>query len=336
MSGRGRLVLRCMRGRRPRCGEGGGLRTMKSLGTGFAVPGALTQTVPAQWQQLDYENILRTVVSLSFFGGGMPAATPRGVVIDGKYDGRWAASYAGLTETDGTCLVVQGNMLFAGKAGGGVFASSDSGKSWTAKSYGLKNAVVRCIVVADGMLIAGTNAGVFMSVNYGDTWTEQNDGFESIEPVESLAWENGRILSGTWDGVYSALADTRRWQRANTGLMKSTAYVFAKTSAALLAGTNFGVFIRADSASFWKSSGLTRAKTVEALAATDSMCFAGTLGGGVYASINLGASWWNAGLEDTKISMLTFSDGFLYAGTIGSGLFRAAIDRFVPAIETLK
>ncbi|MCU0319205.1 MAG: T9SS type A sorting domain-containing protein [Flavobacteriales bacterium] len=59
----------------------------------------------------------------------------------------------------------------------------------------------------------------------------------------------------------------------------------------------------------------------------DSLLFAGTSGGGVYLSSDSGATWtpFNNGLPSTQVARLTSDGVYLYAGTLGGGLFRYGI-----------
>lgn len=88
---------------------------------------------------------------------------------------------------------------------------------------------------------------------------------------------------------------------------------------------------------------------VQALAASGSSLFAGTLGAGVYRSSDNGATWdhVDTGLTDGWVNVLVDDAGKLYAGTVGSGVFRSSdngntwmlidsglTDRFVYALLT--
>jgi hypothetical protein len=62
--------------------------------------------------------------------------------------------------------------------------------------------------------------------------------------------------------------------------------------------------------------------------------FAGTLGGGVFRSVNNGKTWTavNKGLTNTIIRSLAVMDNTLFAGTWGGGVFRAIIPPVTPEL----
>jgi photosystem II stability/assembly factor-like uncharacterized protein len=73
------------------------------------------------------------------------------------------------------CIAVdpqQPGLVYAGTARDGIFVSKDAGVTWD--HTGLRRHSVRAVAVhprTPGLLYAGTAAGVFVSHDYGGTWS---------------------------------------------------------------------------------------------------------------------------------------------------------------------
>jgi hypothetical protein len=139
-----------------------------------------------------------------------------GVFVSSDNGSSWSAVNNGISNTTIKALVTMGNKLIAGTDGAGVFSSANNGQSWTAMNNGLSSWFIRSLYSLNNMLFAGTHAGlyrldenstyfteitgnfyanvlsysfdgtflyigtdcdgVFYSDNFGDDWTEWNDG----------------------------------------------------------------------------------------------------------------------------------------------------------------
>jgi hypothetical protein len=135
--------------------------------------------------------------------------------------GWWTITKTGLQDTMVYALAVKDTFIFAGTAGG-VFRSSDKGRTWTAVNNGLPNTSVTALAVHDNMLYVGMG-GVFRSADDGASWTPVNDGLSELaRDVLCFVFNNDDLLMGSWrGGVHALKKNTSRWQAANTGLMVS-------------------------------------------------------------------------------------------------------------------
>lgn len=59
----------------------------------------------------------------------------------------------------------------------GMFITNDNGNTWTPINNGLKNTYVRSLVVTDSNIYVGTYGGIFFSNDNGGLWTAINNGF---------------------------------------------------------------------------------------------------------------------------------------------------------------
>jgi hypothetical protein len=160
---------------------------------------------------------------------------------------------------------------------------------------------VNALAVSGTNLFAGTygtSGGVFLSTNYGATWTAVNTGLTSTR-VLSLAVLDTNLFAGTHGSVFLSINNGTSWTRVNTGLTNTNLYALA------VSGTNL---------------------------------FAGTLwGGGVFLSTNNGTSWTevNAGLTSTSVYALAVSGTNLFAGTVG-GVWRRPLSEMIAGVEGLQ
>src|ERR1035441_7775634 len=94
------------------------------------------------------------------------------------------------------CFAVSGMNLYAGASPGGVFLSTNNGRSWTAA--GLTNTYVVALAASGTNRFAATLlGGPFLSTNNGTSWTPVKIGLTNTS-VSSLATSGPNLLAGTF------------------------------------------------------------------------------------------------------------------------------------------
>ena len=196
--------------------------------------------------------------------------------------------FAGTSSPAGTCC----------QSGGG-FRSTDGGDSWQQFSQVLTETSVLALglspaFASDGTIFASTRAGVFRSIDRGNTWqqlTSTSAGFLGLSPAFAT---DDTLFMGASGGVVRSTDRGDTWQQVNQGLTHTH----------------------------------VRALEVSPAYATDDTLFAGTVGG-VFRSTDRGDTWQEVNQELTDINILALgvspafdTDGTLFAGTWGSGVFR--------------
>lgn len=83
----------------------------------------------------------------------------------------------------------------------GLFHSSNNGANWVQSS--LTTQKVSSLTAGGSSIIAGTNTGVYISNDYGISWTQRNEGMGDAF-VNAVFIFNNYILAGT-NRVYSRL-----------------------------------------------------------------------------------------------------------------------------------
>lgn len=230
-------------------------------------------------------------------------------------------------------LTPKGQVLYAGTDTGGVFASTDFGLSWAAKSTGLTNKSIAALVLKDSVFIAGLGNGfggaISLSKNQGNTWANPTNNYFGF--LFCLAQQGNDVLAGTWYGVAKSTNNGDSWatlptvglpsNASVTALLANGNTIFACVSSSSAGGT--GVFRSTDNGDNWtkKSTGIVN-NNFKAMVQTGTTLLVATNGGGIYASTNNGDSWAtaNSGLTNLMVQHLYANGSNLLAAT-AEGVF---------------
>jgi photosystem II stability/assembly factor-like uncharacterized protein len=229
-----------------------------------------------------------------------------------------------------------------GGEGIGIFRSSDGGKSWTVSNpelpVGMFGAFVYALALHDSIVIAGTDDGIYLSKNYGDTWSKMVSGIPI--PLEGMyivgflnvvsSSDGGCIIfADTKDGLYRLSNVDSVWAAINEGLPGISLCYNVNTlsilDSTIFAGINGGVYTSNDFGTSWVGSGIKGLKVIS-LSFKDNIILAGTAGSGIYVSTNHGSTWSksDSGLASGVNIFTLFVEGnYIFAGT-NNGVFRSA------------
>lgn len=111
----------------------------------------------------------------------------------------WDEKNSGLTNLNVTALASIGGFLYVGTSQGsigGVYISSDNGNNWT---LSLNDAWISSFLTLGSNIFAGSvGNGIWRSTNYGNTWTQINDGLGSgAYNVLSIGADDQYLFGGT-------------------------------------------------------------------------------------------------------------------------------------------
>lgn len=297
--------------------------------------GLIAAHAEAQWQQVGPSGSAYGIVAHNgaLYAGIQGSAIQRST----DHGTNWTDANTGITEPSNWWLASAQGALFCGTQFGAAFRSVDDGTSW--QNIGLSGA--RGFVEHNDTLYACQwyNSQVHYSSDGGLTWlpTGPVNGTGSLWPLISVG--NDLLVGGQSGGVQRITHSADTWTTSNTGLVSTEVYAFAVLGDVLFAGTGNsggsggGVFRSVDDGATWTASGVD-GYTVYALHAMDSLLFAGTYQAGVFMSTDTGATWtaFNNGLTNQQIARLTSDDEYLYAGTLGNGVYRYGTDSIGQAI----
>ncbi len=218
-----------------------------------------------------------------------------------------------------------------------IYVTIDGGTTWTV-SLNLGGYATRAIVInnqAGSNAYAATDNGIYKTQWSAtpQTWTLNSTGIPSVAAPRALTLRptNGNLLAGmlNW-GVYRTTNFAAAWAKADAGLTAYSATALAPhpvISGTAFATTSFGLFKTTDHGVTWasSSSGITgnlNGLTVNYAPSQPATMFAGFNGGGLWKSVDAGASWNATGIASGTINMIAIdptNPNIVLAATTGSG-----------------
>ena len=236
-------------------------------------------------------------------------------------------------------IVVNGTNIFVGAQGNGsdsigVYLSTNNGTNWKLVNH--TNSTVSCLAVSGTNIFAGTQSdGVFRSTNNGTNWTQINIGLTS-NIVWSFAIKGTNIFAGTDKGVYLSTNNGSNWTLVNNGLNDEVLSLTISGNNIFAGSSNSSVYLSTNNGLNWTwvYNNMPYLTKVYSLTTISASIFAGT-DHGVYRSLNNGISW---DLEDEGllfgygVSSFVFNDNYIFASTLGYGIYKRPISELVPTL----
>jgi len=238
-------------------------------------------------------------------------------------------------------------------AGGGVFRSSDGGRTWQAA--GLEGHAVRALALAPSApdtMVAGALDGVYRSRDAGRNWERISpEGHEDLHDLDSVAVDPHHpdiIYVGTSHLPWKTTDGGRHWVSIHEGMIDDSdvmsIVVDRAHPARMFASACSGIYRSENSGALWRKIGgipntARRTHVIRQDPRHAQVLFAGTTEG-LWRSMDGGASWRRVTPADWSVNGLVVSEatpGRLILGTQKLGLlvsddsgltFRAANEGF--------
>lgn len=222
-------------------------------------------------------------------------------------------------------LLSQGNDLYAGMMGAGVFKTNDEGETWEACNNGLTNPFPRCFANKGNTLYVGTDGGgVFKSSNKGESWQSASDTTLNLG-VWSLAVKGNRLFAGTRGGVYYSDNGGDNWTKANLPIHKAhhqIIFSLAVKGNKVVAGSNRYIFLSEDGGTSWQQIKLDTKLDIVTTALHGNLILLGTSGDGIFASSD-GIEWTSYDGKNANVrDMLVLADNSLLTGVSLEGVIK--------------
>ena len=148
------------------------------------------------------------------------------------------------------------HLLYAGTVGGALFRTLDAGQSWGQIAF-LSGGSINTLAVDptdSSRILAGTDGGIRISRNAGNTWSGAGMEGLSIRVVRFSTRDPSRLFAATDSGVFSSDDDGETW--TSLGLDRSIwdLLIDSEEDEYLLAATDRGVFRRETEEEPWMAS----------------------------------------------------------------------------------
>jgi len=286
------------------------------------------------WAQMNNGLTDTNINVLAVKGTKLFAGTGTGIYLSTNNGESWTAASTGITGTSISALGGFGSNIFAGE--NGIQLSTDSGNSWLTADSGIgPYSYVDAFAQSGPDLFAGMRFqhGILRSTNNGTSWSLLDSGLTNLY-ITCLTVSGSNLFVGdgqSGNGVFLSTNNGANWTAVDSGLTNTSVYSLAVIpgeagAANVFAGTqNGGVFLSTNNGKSWSlpGTGLSN-EIVFALAVEGTRLFAAT-GEGVYLSTDNGKSWAAAGLTNNNVSSLIVIGGYVFAGTVYTGVSNGGI-----------
>ena len=206
-----------------------------------------------------------------------------------------------------------------------VTAFAFSQYNWT--SAGLEGGVVKSLFVrADGVVYAGTQKGVYISVDFGNSWTKGAGNISQYGINAVIVVGNMVFAAADNGGFYVSYDNGYNFSLLNSGFNINTLCKFDQVIYAGLGSStvNSGIIISTNYGVNWMQSNLPGNTVVNEIITDDVGLYAAT-NNGVYLAYHIGTSWsrYDNGIPaGTKVFSLKKTGSIILAGT-DKGVYRS-------------
>ena len=150
----------------------------------------------ASWVSTD-SNFTKTIQVFTVNNGNLFAAAEDSLYRSMDNGRSWEAINFGLGIWNVYAIASLNEKVFAGTIGKGIFRSTDGGTHWENVSNGLKDSSIVSFVTAGSNIFAGTGAGIWLSKDYGENWSQVSTELITYH----LAINDSNLFAGTGFGT---------------------------------------------------------------------------------------------------------------------------------------
>ncbi|NLI97285.1 hypothetical protein GX441_01345 [bacterium] len=233
------------------------------------------------------------------------------------FPGREIAAISAKPERDKAAISIEGSRVVK-------IWNPLTSKNWEDSTYmpsGLAGRVVSMGWIGDRIFVGTANGVAFVE---SSTLAWQPDVSYSDRIIKDFYVWGASIWAATNRGIISNLGGSSAWTDSNEGLSSLDAYCLSSTSPLAVSGiAGMSDNVYTSSVSGWSVYGNLKAQTFMGLEIDPQypkMCYAASLGGGIYKSPDGALTWKRHGFAETPVSLCltsakgTYSTVYLYAG----------------------
>jgi len=293
----------------------------------------LTEDNGANWQNVTNEITNIYGLSMTSLNGDLFVGTNEAGLFKSSNDGdSW--ENMGLSNKYLYTMEAFGSTLLT--AADGVARSTDGGVSWTNTSQGIESTGLMGFAKVDDDIFTATPMGVAASVDDGQSWFPSNFGIESPY-VYDMASVDLTLYAVAGSGIYKSTNYGNSWLNINNDLPNdfSPGKIDHNNGVLLLSG-NSGIYKSLNGGLNWISMNF-QLGNVTSFETYENLVFVSTVPHyvvnlpGVFMTPDLGTTWYtvNEGIDNNMVLQLLLHEDYLYAVTLGSGVYKRPISEFV-------
>jgi len=286
------------------------------------------------WSQIDTNfgsNAIRSIL-LTLEGAVFAGTDGSGIYVSFDKGASWLQG--GLPGMSVTALTQNGDgILFAGTSEGSIYRSTDGGAVWEIQRQTLYPSAISALTTGpDGLVLAGTSGGVFRSGTNGETWVASSGGLSTFT-ITDIAYSGfGGFFACTDEGdIYRSTSLGSIWSRT-LSTSQTIRDLYVRPTGEVLAGTVQGIIRLSNTGIPVQHSYHVGYVIVESITMdSQGAIYAGTFGGGVYRSEYGGYVW---ATQNAGMGSIVTSLAFDGNGTLFAGTFGGGIFRSADKGQT--
>ena len=299
----------------------------------------LPVTLKADWVQvnngLTQLNVNALTVSTSggvnsLWAGTSPSFNGGGVFLSTNNGDNWSLSFNDNNYEWALATSVNGgiNYIFAGSSSSLVY-TTNNGTNWNYTIFPNGSHWFYSLAANGNNIFVGCKyfssdpGGVYKSSNYGLNWVQTSVPTCQFGDYNALAINGNNVYASGFCGTFISTNNGTNWTQSNS----SVSFLSFAISGNYIFGGGDGVYVSSNNGTNWTQTSLNN-YTIYALLVYGNSVFAA--GGGVWISTDNGANWIQRveGLGGFARS-LCISNGYIYAGTDGHGIYRRPLSELV-------
>ena len=233
-------------------------------------------------------------------------------------------------------IVSKDSMLFAGSITGGIYASTDSGKTWNApKAWTFINDLADLTASGDNIVCSfQSNDKIYVSKDNGQSWDSATKGLTPVLHHYDLPGDYVNIENKTLvcyeNKLYETYDHGETWNYTSNSVPNIQSYSILNFHDRIFTG-NDRIYESIDSGANWQTkyilkNGLSR---ITGICSNGKLLFASTAYGdeGVLMSIDSGGNWMsvNVGLSTLNFYSISMDSSYVYIGAEKGQVFRRSI-----------
>ena len=253
----------------------------------------------------------------------------RGIFKHNTNDDIWYLSNAGLINENVSDMMVDGDDMFCVTQRadfGHIYKTENNGTDWDLSNNGTWEGGFHTLMNDDNYYFAGTDGNfIYRSSDKGENWEHINYPNFTATYVSSFCEKSNVVFASSFGSVIDVYRSTDEGSNWSPCSLPGNGNVMAvlSTDQYVFAGRSDGVFRSSDLGLTWTktSDGMSDHPFIKKLDYNDDYLFAAA-SDGLYRSDNSGDDWekvYNPPFTE-RIESLATHEGYLYAGTMETGL----------------